>query len=289
MSKDFHVQYIDGVPYKLEAPFDFSFMAKYGKVFKVFDEQGSGNISFGVQDGEKKYFVKFAGAPKLNYIENRVSGTVDTASAVKMLKAAVPLYTELAHPSLIKFVSAEEIGGGYATIFEWENAIGIEPRNSPDYMRFMQMPVDKKMQAFGDIMAFHAHVAAKGYVAIDFYDGSILYDYDKEKVIICDIDLYQKSPFINVENFGTVGSARYVSPEKCVEDAIIDEISNVYTMGATAFSLFAFANRSPEAWTLNNELYNIVKKAVSDNRSQRQQSIEQLIAEWSAATPHPTN
>ena len=42
-----HIQHIDGIPYKLNAPHDFTFMAKYDTVFKIFDEQGSGNISFG--------------------------------------------------------------------------------------------------------------------------------------------------------------------------------------------------------------------------------------------------
>ena len=145
------------------------------------------------------------------------------------------------------------------------------------------MPAEKKLRAFEDIMEFHAHVAAKGYVALDFYDGSILYDYDKEKVIICDIDLYQKSPFLNVGNLGIVGSARYVSPEECVKDAIMDEITNVYTMGATAFALFAYGDRSPEAWHLSKQMYSVVKQAVSDDRKQRQQSIRQLIENWRTA------
>jgi serine/threonine-protein kinase len=281
--KDFYIQWTDGIPYNLAAPFDFSCLIKYGKVFKAFDEQGSGNIAFGVADGDKKYFVKFAGAPKENYIANRESGAVDADNAIKMLKAAIPVYKELEHPNLIKFLSAEEIGGGYAAVFEWEDATGIEPKDSPDYMRFMQMPPEHKMRAFEDIMKFHAHVAAKGYVALDFYDGSILYDYEKNKIIICDIDLYQKSPFINVGNFGIVGSARYVSPEECIPDAVIDEITNVYTMGATAFALFAYGDRSPETWTLDAALYNVVKKAVSGERADRQQSIEQLIREWKSA------
>jgi serine/threonine-protein kinase len=281
--KDFCVQWIDGIPYKLKAPFNFSFMAKYGKVFNVFDEQGSGNIAFGVQNGDKKYFIKFAGAPKENYIANRDSGAVDAANAIEFLKRAVPIYTELAHPALIKFVEAEEIGSGYAAVFEWEDAVGIEPKDSPDYMRFMQMPTEKKIRAFEDIVRFHAHVAVKGYVALDFYDGSILYDYANEKVIICDIDLYQKSPFLNAGSLGIVGSARYVSPEEYIPDAVIDEIMSVYTMGATAFALFAYGDRSPEAWTLNTALYDVAKKAVSDERSQRQQSIEQFITEGRAA------
>ena len=119
---DLCIQQIDGISYRLSEPYDLSFIGKYGKVFKVFDEQGSGNISFGAENGGKKYFIKFAGAPKPNYISNRDSGAVDTVSAIKLLKAAVPLYIELAHPALIKFISAEEIGGGYAAVFEWENA-----------------------------------------------------------------------------------------------------------------------------------------------------------------------
>ena len=192
----------------------------------------------------------------------------------------MPIYRDLAHPTLINFVTAEEIGGGYAAVFEYENAAGIEPKDSPDYMRFMQMPLGNKMRAFEDIVEFHIHVAEKEYVALDFYDGSILYDYDNEKVIVCDIDLYQKSPFINTEKMGIIGSARYVSPEECIEDDVIDEITNVYTMGATAFALFAYGSRSIEKWTLSKGLYDVALKAVSNERNSRQQTIRQFIAEW---------
>jgi len=53
-------------------------------------------------------------------------------------------------------------------------------------------------------------------------------------------------------------------------------------MGATAFCLFAGSDRSQEAWPLSEERYAVVKKAVSGERDGRQQSIEQLIAEWEA-------
>ena len=274
--KDFYVQWIDGVPYKLLEPYDFSFINKYGKVFTVFDEQGV-NVCFGVQSGDERYFVKFAGAKPINFEVCKGNAVL----AIEWLKNAVSVYRDLEHPTLIKYISAEEIGGGYATVFEWVDAIGIEPFNSPDYMRFMQMPVNKKIQAFEDILAFHTHAAAKGYVAIDFYDGSILYDYDNEKVIICDIDFYQKSPYIG--EMGLWGSSRFVSPEECTPGAVMDEITMVYTMGATAFSLFAYGDRSTEAWTLDTALYDVAKRAVSDDRKKRQQSIEQLIDEWRAA------
>jgi len=273
---DIHVQTIDGVRYRLLEPYDFSFLHKYGKVFKVFDEQGL-NFCFGIDDGSRRYFVKFAGAKPINFVN---SGGI-TAKAVEWLRNAASIYRELKHPSLINFISAEEIGGGYAAIFDWVDAKGIEPLDSPDYNRFMNMPEEAKMRALEDIVEFHMHVAAKGYVALDFYDGSILYDYKNERVIICDIDFYQKSPYVG--DIGLWGSSRFVSPEECARGAVMDEITNVYTMGATAFSLFARGQRSPVAWTLNTARYDVAKKAVSDRRGRRQQSIRQFMDEWRAA------
>ena len=109
----------------------------------------------------------------------------------------------------------------------------------------MRLPVEVKVRVFEEIMAFIAHVAAKGYVALDFYDGNIMYDFAAGKVIICDIDFYQRAPYVG--GIGLLGSTRFVSPEECTSGAVIDEVTNVYTMGATAFSLLAYSDRSPEA------------------------------------------
>jgi serine/threonine-protein kinase len=273
--KDFYIQYIDGVPFKLKSPFDFSFLSKYGKVFKVFDDQDSGNICFGVKttDGGR-YFVKFAGAPTAQY-----NGEI--ADAIARLKETVPIYEALAHPSLIRFVKAEEIGDGFAMIFEWVDAICAHRMYPADYIAFKQLPLETKKQIFGEIIEFMAFVAERGYVAIDFYDGSIMWDTVNNRTIICDIDFFQKSPYVG--KMGLWGSARFVSPEERANGAVIDEVTTVYTLGATAFCLFADSDRSREAWPLSDEQFAVVKRAVSDGRSQRQQSIRQLIAEWRAA------
>lgn len=52
--KGYYLQYIDGIPFKLNSTFDFSFMKEYGTVFKVYDDQDSGNICFGTEKDEKK-------------------------------------------------------------------------------------------------------------------------------------------------------------------------------------------------------------------------------------------
>ncbi|MDW7659704.1 MAG: serine/threonine protein kinase, partial [Bacillota bacterium] len=122
----------------------------------------------------------------------------------------------------------------------------------------------------------------QGYVAIDFYDGSILYDAKSARTLICDIDFYIRTPCTNT--MGRMwGSSRFMSPEEFMLGAVIDEVTNVYAMGATAFVLLADGNRSPEAWPLGSARYAVVRKAVSEDRNDRQQSIEQLITEWKRA------
>lgn len=272
--KDFYIQWIDGVPYKLKAPFDFSFLSRYGKVFKVFDDQGSGNICFGIEDGDSRYFVKFAGAPTKKY-------TSTAEGAIERLKAAVPAYQDLAHPTLIRLVKTEEIGGGFAVVFDWVDAVCMHKMYPNDHQRFKQLPLNTRLQIFKEILDFHAHAASKGYNAYDFYDASIMWDYINERAVICDIDFYSKSWYEGMA--GLWNDSKFASPEECTNGAKIDEISTVYNMGGTAFALFSNFDRSPEAWPFSPELYTVVKRAVSDERGKRQQSIGQLITEWRAA------
>jgi serine/threonine-protein kinase len=259
----------------LKSPFDISFLRKYGTVFKVLDDQDSSNLCFGIADDDKRYFIKYAGAPT-----DRACVTVE--EAITNLKHTIPIYKDLAHPTLIKYIDSEEIGGGFAMIFDWIDTECPHPMYPLSRRKFMQMPMETRVKVFEDILVFHAHVAAKNYIAIDFYDGSILYDFKREQTAICDIDFYEKAPYIN--QMGRLwGSSRFMSPEEFILGAEIDEVTNVYVMGATAFALFANSDRSLEKWPLNERLYDVVKRAVSDDRSQRQQSIQELIEEWRAA------
>ena len=137
---DIHIQYADGIPYKLKKPFDFTFLGKYGKVFKVYDDQDSGNICFGVKDkNNKRFFIKFAGAPTAQYVS-------DTESAVERLKKAVSVYKELAHPRLIQLIDSEEIGGGFAAVFDWVEGISAHKMYPSDNRKFKQILNKQKIK-----------------------------------------------------------------------------------------------------------------------------------------------
>ena len=266
-----HIQQIDNLPVRLKKPFDLEFIHQYGKVFKVFDDQDSGNLCFGVTKGDHRYFVKFAGAPTYPYQGN-------PRDAITRLKEAEPIYRDLAHPSLIKLVDAGPAGDGFVLVFEWVDAICAHPMYPQDHRRFLQLPLGTKLGIFHDVLEFHGHVAEKGYVAIDFYDGSIMWDPANRRTVICDIDFYRPSPAVGSENLW--GSPRFLSPEEHTPGARVDEVTNVYTMGATAFALFSDSDRSRESWPLNPRLYDLATSATSPDRATRPQSIRQFQAEW---------
>lgn len=270
------LQTIDGIEYKMKSSFDMSFIAKYGKVFKVFDDQDSGNICFGVKNENDKYFVKFAGAPTAEY-----DGSA--SDAVVRLKQTVPIYNDLKHENLIEYLFSEEIGNGFAIVFRWVDAVCMGKQYPEQRAKFDTLSDVVKLKIFDAVLSFHLYVTRCGYVAIDFYDGSILYDFTAQKPYICDIDFYRKQPVSN--DMGRMwGSTRFMSPEEFTFGAPIDEITNVYLMGAVAFALFGGeTDRSLLKWRLTDSLYGIALKAVSDNRADRFATISDFIAEWNTA------
>ena len=87
----------------------------------------------------------------------------------------------------------------------------------------MNLPLDEKLHIYENVIDFLIDIVAMGYVAIDFYDGSIMYDTSRKVVTICDIDFFRKSPTVN--DMGRMwGSSRFMSPEEYKYGEKIDEI-----------------------------------------------------------------
>ncbi|MBS4172727.1 serine/threonine protein kinase [Bacillus sp. FJAT-49736] len=278
---------MDKVMFRLKENHDFEWLQDLGEVFCVFDEQDSGNIAFGVEKDGVKKFVKYAGAKTLEYSGN-------PEDAIARLKESVFLYKDLEHPNLIKIDRYFEIKNGFAIIFDWFDGECLHSHWSfpppkkythPDspFYRYKQLPIELRLASINNILEFHVFIEKKNYVAIDFYDGSILYDFKNNITKICDIDFYKKKPFANT--MGRLwGSSRFMSPEEFELGAEIDERTNVYNMGATAFVLLGGeSNRSFEKWDASRELYEVAWKAVEQDRMKRFSSVEEFYAAWNAA------
>jgi serine/threonine protein kinase len=278
----------DRVTFQLQQEHDFSWLQSLGEVFCVFDQQDSGNLCFGVSQGAKKRFVKYAGCRPLYY-----SG--HPQDAVARLSQAIPLYAALEHPHLIKLVDHFHTAGGAAAVFEWFEGECLhahwsfpppakyEHPDSPFY-RYKQLPVEKRLKSLDAILAFHAYVESQGYVAVDFYDGSILYNFLNDATKICDIDFYRKAPSVNETGKDFWGSLRFKAPEEFILGAPVDARTNVFTMGAIAFGLLGGElDRSCLKWDAGTQLYEAALRAVSQDRGLRYANVSEFQAAWNKA------
>ncbi|CAF0729584.1 unnamed protein product [Didymodactylos carnosus] len=278
---------LSGITVHLKEDHNFHWLFRVGRVFCVFDQQDSGNICFGVEAQDGKQFIKYAGAKPTEF-------EGDPRDAVQRLKEAVDVYEDLVHEHLIALRSHFAVdGGGYALVYEWFNGECLHPHwsypppakytdsRSP-YYRFRQLSIKLRLEALDHIYSFHKYTEAKRYVAIDFYDGSILYNFDTHTTKICDIDFYQRQPCTNTNGWG---SPRYIAPEELDPTTQLDERTNVFRMGAIAFGLLGGElDRSRSKWEGGEELYRIALKAVDDNPMQRYASVREFTNEWNQYT-----
>lgn len=101
---------IDSVYFSLKEEHNFSWLKSFDKVFAVFAQNDSGNLSFGVDNGEEKYFIKVAGLKTAESVRTQ-------QEAITALKAAMPIYEDINHKNLIKLVKHYSLGEIYVAVF----------------------------------------------------------------------------------------------------------------------------------------------------------------------------
>ena len=285
-------QVIDGIEFKLKEYQDFSWLNNYGTVFSVIDETGSGCISFGIKKDNKKYFFKIAGAKTVN-------AEISEEESIKLLKEAVIKYKDIKNDNLIKLVDAFEYKDFYVVIYEYaEGECLFDHWNFDRYektkeitplMKFKSLPVEKRLNVVDKLFSFFESFIDAGYVAVDFYDSSIIYDFDNDEVTFCDIDLFRKMPTVNDLGTGYFGTKRLKAPEENELGATIDEQTSLFTLGAIIFDMFSNASNIKERYTkgcfipnkidefeLNNSVYNVLLKATAYNRNDRYKTIKEF-------------
>lgn len=279
---------LNNVSFQLKEKQNFVWLKKFGEVFCVFDEQDSGNISFGVKNNNRKLFVKYAGAKPKDFSGN-------PKDAVNRLIKEIPVYKKLEHPHLIKLLDHFAVNNGYAAVFEWFEGeclhshwtfAGEAKYNHPDspFYRFKNLDLKQRLACLDIIFSFHTYVESQGFVAVDFYDGSILYDFKNHQTKICDIDFYRPSPSVNDIGEHFWGAVRSKSPEEFTLGSPIDSKTNVFTMGAIAFGLLGGEmDHAFSKWEAGKKVYEVALKAVEKDREKRYSTVKDFYDAWKKA------
>lgn len=248
-----------------------------GQTFEVFDLQDSGNVSYGVDRGGDRIFVKCATTP----------------AAVEGLERAARLHRDVVHPALVAPTSMVRFADGTAAlVFPWCDGTVLFPttklghaiRTHPDgpWVRFRALPVGRAYDAIEAVLDAHLAVTAAGYVAVDFYDGCLLYDFHAHRMRLVDLDEYRPGPFTLAAD-RLPGARRFMAPEEFQRGATIDVRTTVYVLGR-AIRLLLDATDTEERWQGTEDQLAVVAAATCADPAERYADVRALVKAWHSAT-----
>ena len=251
------------------------YLRDVGEVFTAFRQQGSGTVSYGVLADGDRWFVKQSG----------------NSSIVESLRRALHLNTTVRHPALPRLRHSFETPGGLAIVYDWvPGEVLYDPRltreqrrfdPSHPHVRFRSLPVTDILDALDTIFDAHVVLAEHGFVASDFYDGCIIYDFEGSQTFLCDLDEYRPGPWV-LERDRAYGSTRFMAPEEFRRGTTIDHVTSVFNLGRAATVLLGDGTESLDAFRGNEAVREVVARATNPDRTRRHHSVGEFVIEWRA-------
>ncbi len=260
------------------------YLRSVGTVFAEFGQQtqDSGNVSYGVQVGDARFFVKTAGRP------DDPLPFLDHPARVALLGNAARLSAAVSHPILPRLLGVVESPDGPLLVYPWLDGelLGVsrEQRNDPRsaFQRFRHLPPPTICSCLDAVFDLHDTLARAGWIAVDFYDGSLLYDFAAGRLWAVDLDMCRHGPFHN-ERGRMFGSTRFMAPEEFERGALIDEQTTVFVLGRTALVFLSDGTLAPQEFRGPRPLFDVVAQACTPDRSRRFASVRDFHHTWRKA------
>jgi serine/threonine-protein kinase len=255
------------------------FIAEHGEIFAVFDSatQDSGNVAYGVEVGGHRFFVKTAGA------KDDARPFLAHAERVALLRNAVRLRRSVPDTTLPVLRQVVESAEGPLLVYDWVEGEVLRKGGAPSaeassaFVRFRGLPANEISDALERVFRLHVELARQGWVASDFYDGCLIYDFACRELHVIDLDNYREGPFFN--DVGRMfGSTRFMAPEEHQLGVRIDERTTVFTLGRTIEQLFPAAHA---------KVLSVASRACELHPRRRFQTVEEFYQAWSAAAAAP--
>lgn len=260
------------------------YLRAVGTVFAEFGDltQDSGNVSYGVRVAAERYFVKTAGRPDdpHPFLKHPARGA--------LLGNAARLAASCRHPALPRLYRVIESPAGPVLVYQWLDGelLGVPRarRDDPEssFQRFRGLPAATIQSCLDTVFDLHNELAGLGWIAVDFYDGCLIYDFASGRLGIVDLDTYSAGPFRN-EMGCLFGSTRFMAPEEFELGALIDERTNVFVMGRTALVFLSDGTLNADAFRGTRALFEVVARACEPERARRYDSLATFYTAWRAA------
>ncbi len=253
-----------------------AFAEQCGEVFATFQAQDSGCVSFGVEAGTRRWFIK---GPR-------------TEAAVESVASVVEFHARVRHAVIVRPVEVVDVEGLPVLRYPWvdgetlyhatteRRGAAVRTADDAPHERFRRLPVDQIVFAIDAIYSAHVEITREGFVAVDLYDGSLHYDFDRRRMRLIDLDEYRPGP-VQVPDEPLPGSTRFRSPEEQVPGAVVDERSTVYVLGRVAQILLDEGDDDGR-WRASDELAAVAGRATEPDPADRYGTVAELAGVWRA-------
>jgi serine/threonine-protein kinase len=255
-----------------------TYLDHLGTIFARFaaDTQDSGNIAYGVETADARYFVKTAGDPA------DTAPYLDFDGRVALLRNAVELARSVVHPLLPTLHAVIESPGGPLLVYDWRDGehLGTD-RDDPSsaHQRFRALPVPEICAALDALYDLHARLDEAGWVEGDFYDGALLYDFAECRLTVVDLDSYHRGPYRN--DMGRMfGARRFMASEQFSLGAPIDTRTTAFVLARAALVFLSDTTLDRSAFRGSDAQYAALQEATT-TRYPNYQTFHQA---WSSAT-----
>lgn len=222
-----------------------------------------------------------------------VKHAVDHA-AVAWLQSARRFHADVRHPAIPTVLHQVETAHGFALVEEWgageiladgyDDAVLPPDHADSACQRFLRLDVDKIAAAIDQLIDAHIAVVDAGYVAVDLYDGCVLYDFATARLALVDLDHYRPGPYV-LDVDRQFGSASYMAPEEFCRGATIDERSTVFTLGRMALVYLGCARKAVARradFRGTDDQFAVATQACAPAPDRRIQSVRELQDQWRA-------
>ncbi len=270
-----------------EEPGDF--VRRHGTVNAEFGPltQGSGNVSWLVDVGDRCVFVKTAGT-RCGPLPGDPVPYFDHEGRVRLLRNAIVLAGSCRHPALPRLLNVLESPSGPALVYEAARGelVGVprEARDDPAsaYQRFAHLPADRLFGVFDVLVDLHVALAAAGWVACDLYDGCLIVDFETAALKVVDLDTYRRGPSVN--DMGRMfGATRFMAPEEFELGAVIDERTTTFTLGRLVWHFGTRLTEQAEDFCGSAAVAQVVEQACQPSPADRHASVASFARAWTRA------
>ena len=249
--------------------------------------QDSGNVSWLVDVGDRRLFVKTAGLTG-GPAPGAAVPYFDHAGRVALLRNAVELAASCSHPALPRLLNVIESPSGPALVYEAAEGELLHVRRERAQRPDLGVPALRAPAggpAARRLRRPHRpprRARRGGLGACDLYDGCLIVDLETGALKVVDLDTYRRGPSVN--DMGRMfGATRFMAPEEFELGAVLDERTTMFTLGRLVRHFGTRLTERDDQFCGTADVADVVRRACRPLPADRYADVAEFAQAWRSA------